>query len=97
MSDASAFLFTLVNPHSLPPTQYHINHGASSAIATIPLWGVYFGSGPDLIIASDSNQNGSSYTNFPSAYIDTTGKGIETFVGTKFFTTTEIEVYSVTE
>jgi hypothetical protein len=57
--------------------------------------GPIFGSGHDIVVVSDSNQNKASSTNFPSSFVDTTGRGQKTFTGDYNFTTNEIEVYLV--
>jgi hypothetical protein len=51
----------------------------------------------DSVILSytDSNQNKSSGTYFPTSFVDTTGYGKNTFTGEESFTTNEIEVYLV--
>ncbi|CAF4056407.1 unnamed protein product, partial [Rotaria sp. Silwood1] len=92
-NDTNAFLFTLVNPHQIPPTKYLID--ATKIQQTVNHTGGYgptFGGGHDLHVASGSNANNSSYTNFPHSYIDTTGKGNNTFTGARNFTATDIEV-----
>lgn len=96
-SDTSAFLFTLINPHAITPTKYVINptlvqfavchHNGTH--------GSTFGGGHDLHVAGASNANNISYTNFPHTYSDTTGKGNNTFTGTRNFTSSDIEVYKL--
>eukprot|EP01117_Protostelium_nocturnum_P008592 TRINITY_DN3085_c0_g1_i3.p1 TRINITY_DN3085_c0_g1~~TRINITY_DN3085_c0_g1_i3.p1 ORF type:complete len:331 (+),score=115.65 TRINITY_DN3085_c0_g1_i3:450-1442(+) len=88
------FLFTLKNPHAIPPTKY--------PITTYPQNGQYcspsnyaFGGGHDISIYNQSNANQTSYTNFPYAYSDTTGKGNNTFTGSRNFQAKEVEVYSI--
>jgi len=92
--DPSAFIFTLTNPHAIPPTQYAIKNIPRS-IRGRASYGPLFGGGYDVRIVSGSNQNNSSYTNFPTSYTDTTGKGDVTFTGARNFSTSEVEVYSV--
>jgi len=88
--DSSAFLFTIVNPHNLPPTKYPISN--SSAVYCGSSYGPTFGGGHDICIANNANMNNSSYTSFPSSFLDTTGKGNTTFTSNNF-TVTEIEVF----
>eukprot|EP00026_Physarum_polycephalum_P010975 Phypoly_transcript_11164.p1 GENE.Phypoly_transcript_11164~~Phypoly_transcript_11164.p1 ORF type:complete len:360 (+),score=61.90 Phypoly_transcript_11164:125-1204(+) len=96
LADESAFIFTLTNPHSIPPTKYILNKEHSKyAIRTHSSLGATFGGGFDIHISNNSNQNTDSYINFPYSYIDTTNKGTDTFTGAEHFKTKEIEVYSV--
>jgi hypothetical protein len=93
--DPTAFIFTLSNPHSIPPTKYtQLERHKAYAICCHP-YQIAFGGGSDIRVYDNSNQNNSSYTNFPYTYIDSTGKGNNTFTGAKYFTTRDIEVYSV--
>jgi hypothetical protein len=94
-SSADSFLFTLSNPHKIPPTKYHTQSGAN--VYCHSLYGPTFGTGHDLHICNNSNTSNSSYTNFPSTYIDTTGHGQSTFAGSYHFQTNDIEVYQVIE
>ncbi|CAF3624124.1 unnamed protein product [Rotaria socialis] len=94
-SDTTAFLFSLTNPHSIPPTKYLINSArAQSAVYHSSNYGPAFGGGHDINIANGSNANSSS-TSFPHTYLDTTGKGNNTFTGTRTFTTSDIEVFKL--
>lgn len=96
--DPSAFIFTLSNPHNIPPTKYFPkpNTGTHRSAAFL---GPSFG---DIRVFSNSNINRNSLVYFPYIYVDTTGKGQDTFfVSTVVnadaspFSTSEIEVYSV--
>ena len=92
--DRTAFLFTLTNPHDIPPTKYCLNDARiTSTVYRNADYGPTFGGGFDLVVAGGSNANNLSYTNFPHSYIDTTGKGYKTFTGAKNFTTSDIEIY----
>jgi hypothetical protein len=72
--DNQAFIFTLTNPHSLPPTRYNAVRGKNT-IRDEPNLGPSFGGGTDILLKDNSNQNSSSYTNFSgSDFYDTTGK-----------------------
>ena len=92
--DRTTFLFTLTNPHDIPPTKYCLNDARiTSTVYRNADYGPTFGGGFDLVVAGGSNANNLSYTNFPHSYIDTTGKGYKTFTGAKNFTTSDIEIY----
>ncbi|CAF3018744.1 unnamed protein product [Rotaria sp. Silwood2] len=95
-NDNTAFLFSLVNPYKIPPTKYLINPGQSgNAVNHHSIYGPCFGAGPDMYLANASNSNNSSYTNFPSSYVNTTGKGNNTFTGARNFTASDIEVFKL--
>ena len=88
------FIFTLTNPHNIPPTKYPLKDPKDEyAIWCLPGSGPSFGRGRDIAVKSSSPND--SYTDFPKSYSDTTGKGDKTFTGALRFTTNEIEVYSV--
>ena len=94
--DTSAFLFTLINPHAIPPTKYMTNPAnVQYAVHHNGGYGPTFGGGHDLNVANSSNANNSSYSGFPHAYYDTTGKGSNTFTGANNFATSDIEVYKL--
>ncbi|CAF0815357.1 unnamed protein product [Adineta steineri] len=96
-NDNAAFLFTLTNPHDIPPTKYNNKsffHGID-AIYDDSGSGPTFGNGSDIYISDSSNNINSSYTNFPTTYYDTTGEGNNTFTGAKNFTTSDIEVFKL--
>jgi hypothetical protein len=92
--DSTAFIFTLSSPYSIPPTKYTQGEETQYAICCMPTL-IGFGGGRDISVHDNSNQNNSSYTHFPTTYIDSTGKGQNTFTGARNFTTKDIEVYSV--
>jgi len=95
-ADESAFIFTLTNPHSIPPTKYTLkNDKIQFSIYCSNSYGATFGGGNDIYVSDNSNQNYSSHINFPHTYNDTTNKGKTTFTGSFRFTTKDIEVYSV--
>jgi hypothetical protein len=89
------FIFTLTNPHGIPPTKYTLKPGDTKAVKGEPNSGVIFGSGHDIHVYSNSHAESTSNTTFPESYVDTTGKGNGTFTGSRYFTAKEIEVYSV--
>jgi len=90
---AEGFIFTLSNPHNIPPTKYSRNLQNTYSIHCHQSFGPIFGAGYDIIV-DYTYQNNRNYTHFTS-YTDTTGKGDNTFTGARYFTTTEIEVFSV--
>lgn len=95
-TDAAAFLFTLTNPHNIPPTKYFIKHyRVGNAIYGNDRYGLTFGAGHDIYLTNDSNSNGSSYIRFPHSYTDTTGKNENTFTDDQYFTTSDIEVFEL--
>ena len=89
--DRNAFLFTLTNPHGIPATKYNIKANGEHAVvpnAMGPTFGQY-----DICIYPNSNLNSQSFIEFPSNFIDSTGKGYLTFTGSTNFTTRDIEIY----
>ena len=86
------FIFTLTNPHDIPPTKYSIQHVRYS-ISDVERYGPIFGGGHDFCVHGNSHTEANSYFNFPHSYIDTTNRGYATFTGGKNFQTSEIEVY----
>jgi hypothetical protein len=96
-ADSNAFLFTLTNPCKIPPTKYPIqSSNTQNAVYHHSGYGPTFGSGHDLHVCANSNSVNGSYTNFPSNYSDTTGRGNNTFTGNRAFMTTDIEVFKLT-
>jgi len=96
VSSDNAFLFTLKNSFSIPPTKFDIKIPGTNAIVCNSSYGPIFGNGGnDLLIFDQSNSNSNSSSNFPTSYIDTTGKGNNLFAGSKTFTTKEIVVYQI--
>jgi hypothetical protein len=95
-NDTIAFIFTLTNPHNIPPTKYLIQTDKTGyAVYHNSSYAPTFGGGHDICLANASNANNSSYANFPHSYTDTTGKGNATFTGAYNFTTSDIEVYKL--
>jgi len=86
------FLFTLTNPHGIPPTKYSIRR-AEYSIFDVNTCGPTFGGGNDLHVCDNSQTKTHSYCNFPHSYIDTTKRGVKTFTGNRTFQTSDIEVY----
>ncbi len=95
-NDTTAFLFTLTNPHNIPPTKYLIKPGTGTyAVNHYSTYGPTFGGGNDIYLSSPSNANDSSYSAFPYSYTDTTGQGNKTFTGDKNLTASDIEVFKL--
>ncbi|CAF3611772.1 unnamed protein product [Rotaria socialis] len=90
------FLFTLTNPHVIPPTKYAILI-PNYSIYPQSSYGPIFGGGNDLYVCSESQISRKSFFNFPHSYKDTTNRGSATFTGTRNFQTNEIEVYRLME
>lgn len=87
-SDSNAFLFTLHNPHSIPPTKF--TGSDSNAIYCNSSYGPTFGSGHDIYVDSSFS---SCSISFPSTFRDTTGKGNAIFTGNTSFDVSEMEVW----
>ena len=95
-----SFLFTLTNMHGIQPTKFSLkNENDNGVVCHNNSYMVLFGhSGHDLVIASNTNKSKSSWSNFSSAYNDTTGKGNSIFsssTSTSSFKVQEIEVFRV--
>jgi hypothetical protein len=86
------FLFTLTNPHGIPPTKYPIKN-AECSILHAKTCGPTFGGGYDLYVCDNSQTRTDSFIYFPHSYIDTTNRGSVTFTGSHEFQTNDIEVY----
>ena len=96
--DPSAYLFTLVNPHGIPPTTYKLREDESGKYSirdrhqNLPT----FGGGYDLYVVADKpDVYSESHTRFPYSYQDTTGLGNVTFTGHKDFQSKEVEVWGI--
>jgi len=88
VTDAKAFIFTIKNPHNIPPTKY-LSNGSQSIYdhsTRLPT----FGGGHDLYV------NGATCTvNFPHSYSDTTGNGSSTFFGSTSTNILEMEIFII--
>eukprot|EP00026_Physarum_polycephalum_P010145 Phypoly_transcript_10297.p1 GENE.Phypoly_transcript_10297~~Phypoly_transcript_10297.p1 ORF type:complete len:371 (+),score=57.43 Phypoly_transcript_10297:26-1138(+) len=92
----NCFIFTISNPHYIPPTRYLLKPGSTNGVYISSEFCSSFGSGCDLKVDANANLHTSkSYTNFPHDYVDTTGKGNTTFTGSKHFCANEVEVYGL--
>lgn len=78
----SSFLFSLSNPHGLPPTRYFLQKESKVSIWQLAHRGISFGGEvlgyDDMTVVSDSKN---VYIAFPHSYDDTTGWGANTFTG----------------
>ncbi len=94
--DNGPFLFTLTNPHDIPPTKYTVKL-RSHAIYDHSNYGPTFGAGHDMYVSSHSQSNKNSSFNFPHSYNDTSRRGAMTFTGNKNFSTNDMEVYRLAQ
>lgn len=90
VTDDRAFLFTLTNPHSIPPTVFPVKN-TSAAISTDPIFGPTFGNG-DIYAPHNANMNQGSF-DFPHDYSDSTQLGKLLFTGTPLWYAKEIIVF----
>jgi len=85
----------------IPKNQYNPDFGPTEddycgyAIYGRNDYGPTFGSGIDIYVADNCNQNDNSYFGFPYTYRDTTGKGKNIFTGSSNFQVEEIEIFLV--
>jgi len=87
--DSQAFIFTLSNPYHIPPTRYALKLDQEShAIVGNSKYGPCFGASD--IYVNSGKQCGFG---FSSTYMDTTGRGNQTFTGAETCSVQEIEVY----
>jgi hypothetical protein len=96
--DKETFIFTLKNPHRIPPTRYPKDSDHGRSIYDSPHDGPTFGSGSDIRVQEPFNAFEAdyvpgvtcnpklhSYTNFgASSFLDTTKLGKATFDGNSF-------------
>ena len=67
--DNEAFLFTLTNPHKIPPTKYPIKSGSTGyAICCKRSYDPVFGGGHDICIEDHCDNNSRSRAYFPTTY-----------------------------
>jgi small GTP-binding protein len=95
-STSTGFLFTLKNPHNLPPQHFKlIGRQESSAIRVSSKACACFGN-DDLFVCGGCNTNVSHSRGFGSTYENTTGiEGRLVFTGADTFIVNEIEVFAV--
>jgi hypothetical protein len=93
--DLKSFLFTLRNPHNLPPQMFALTK-REYAIYDYGNYGPAFGNNNDLCVYTQCNVNNNSYSNLGSAYTNDTGiAGNAVFTGAYNFTVREIEIFEV--
>lgn len=91
-----AFLFTLTNPHNIPPTKYPLQPSEKQhAVSYTSNDGPKSNGEHRIHICSNSNSLNDSYINFPHTYADSTGQGNNIFTGNRNFLTTDIEVFKL--
>lgn len=85
LRDENTFVFTLRNPHGISPTAYPVIQPDSAACSGdgSSSWMLGFGCGRDIGLKNACNEVANSYTEFPTSFHDTTGKGRATFTGEK--------------
>ena len=88
------FLFLVENPHGDAPTCFECKKQMSAMLGKSDN-GPTFGAGQDLRIHCKTSLL-ASFTQFPSSYTDTLGRGTATFTGSRDFTLEEYEVWATT-
>ncbi|CAF3985605.1 unnamed protein product [Adineta steineri] len=93
--DASeSFLYLLSNANGNQPTKFPYNNDGK-ALYNMNSYGPIFGGGADLYISSQSNKYLCSYCNLGVSYSNSLDLGINTFTGSQFFQTSEIEIFKL--
>ncbi|CAF4024450.1 unnamed protein product [Adineta steineri] len=93
--DASeSFLYLLTNTNGNQPTKFPYNNDGK-ALYNMNSYGPIFGGGADLYISSQSNKYLCSYCNLGVSYSNSLDLGINTFTGSQFFQTSEIEIFKL--
>lgn len=84
--DSSSFLFTLSNPHGIPPTKYYQKKGRKAGIKRNDNMMLGFGDSgwTDISINKEIQSIPFVRITFPGGYEDTTGKGHLTFTETMY-------------
>ena len=97
MPCSKSFIFSLVDKEGLAPFKSMVkqNIQSSYAIRCSSGYGPSFGSGFDLHIANNSNQNTYSYANFGNSYSLPNGVSDRRTIlaGTRYFSPDEVEVF----
>jgi len=91
--DPNAFLFTLSNPHNVPPTKYPAKHRGMPIFLhqrCLPILGVYMAINP-----LPTYQVRIVLHAFPGDVVDTSGKGCYIFTGAEEFNIEDVEVFVV--
>ncbi len=82
VTDPTAFLFTLSNPHNCGPTLLPVAvDAAETALRCEKQEGPTYGSGADLFICHNAQSHAGSTSAFPTSYTDPTGHGAALFTG----------------
>jgi hypothetical protein len=91
-----SFLFTLKNPHNVPPRRFALKtEMKNGAIICYSIRGPCFGY--DMNVCDDCNTNTKSYTGLGKCYTNDTGLGgNKVFTGSRYFQVKEIEVFEIT-
>ncbi len=89
----ASFVFTLKNPHNIPPTRYSCKNPANELYGHSN-YGPTIG-GSDLLVADQANANNHSQCHLGYSYNDTTGLAERTFTGNKHFYVAEYEVFAL--
>lgn len=97
--DEMAFLFTLIHPSNIEPVQFRMNPcTVEIAVYHHSDYGPAFGMlGKDLCIRDVRSGEPTVNIGFPKCYCDTARKKYLTFASSDSFSTTDIEVYLLTE
>lgn len=89
----TSFLFTLNNSYGDPPTQFPLkNEGNGSALFSKNSYGPTFGAGHDLYIHT-TPLSSNSYCELGHTYVNSIGRGNNTFTGSRTFRLQDYEVY----
>ena len=80
---STAFLFSLTNPAGVAPTKYILQDATKIAVCNYQCWGPTFGKYGNGDLCCDFDDGYTSYSAFPQSYVDTTGRGIDTFTGSE--------------
>ncbi|UJR19388.1 hypothetical protein I4U23_022518 [Adineta vaga] len=93
--DASeSFLYLLTNANGNQPTKFPYNNDGK-ALYNCYSYGPIFGEGADLYISSRSNIYLCSYCNLGVSYVNSLDLGVNTYTGSQFFQTNEIEIFKL--
>jgi hypothetical protein len=92
----------LANPHNIPPTKYPIDPDRKNdAVYDYVSSGPYFskcGASYDVSVSNFPQETNYANTiSFPGAFIDTTGKGKQTFTGKDIFGLSDIELFKLVQ
>ncbi|XP_068752362.1 serine-enriched protein-like [Montipora capricornis] len=88
-----AFLFTLINPESVPPSKFDVTHPKYATLHH-PRYGPMFGAGADLCISDECNERPDSYSNLPHSY-DGPQASSSLLMGDYNFTVKDYEVFGL--